>query len=108
MNRTKDERVEIVIDPGNYEEMLVIDMPAVSLVNAAGSDSSLEITNKGVDIGENVVRVTSYYGHGYNYYSMNSGCKYDEELLAVNKENGSYTKRILVRVLQTVLTGIQQ
>jgi pectin methylesterase-like acyl-CoA thioesterase len=93
MNRTKDERVEIVIDPGNYEEMLVIDMPAVSLVNAAGSDSSLEITNKGVDIGENVVRVTSYYGHGYNYYSMNSGCKYDEELLAVNKENGSYTKK---------------
>ena len=70
MNRTKDERVEIVIDPGNYEEMLVIDMPAVSLVNAAGSDSSLEITNKGVDIGENVVRVTSYYGHGYNYYKI--------------------------------------
>ena len=83
-------------------------MPAVSLVNAAGSDSSLEITNKGVDIGENVVRVTSYYGHGYNYYSMNSGCKYDEELLAVNKENGSYTKKNPVRVLQTVLTGIQQ
>ena len=29
MQRTKDQRVEIVIDPGNYEEMLVIDVPNV-------------------------------------------------------------------------------
>ena len=91
MNRPNKERVEMVVDPGNYEEMLVVDVDNVSIVNAAGSDSSLEIKNKGVDIGENVVRITSYYGHGYSYYSMNSSCKYDEEVLAVNKENGSYT-----------------
>ena len=93
MQRTKDQRVEIVIDPGNYEEMLVIDVPNVSLVNAAGSESSLEIKNKGVDIGENVVRITSYYGHGYNYYSMGNDCKYDADLLAANKENGYLTKK---------------
>lgn len=93
MDRTDEQRVEIVIDPGNYEEMLVVDVPNVSLVNAAGSDSSLEIKNKGVDIGENVVRITSYYGHGYSYYSMGTDCKYDEEVLAANKENGYLTKK---------------
>lgn len=92
MSREEGQRVEIVVDPGNYEEMLVIDIPDISIVNAAGSDSSLEIKNSGVDIGENVVRITSYYGHGYNYYSMGADCKYDEELLAVNKENGYLSK----------------
>lgn len=86
---TENKRVTIVIDPGNYEEMLVIDVPNVTLANAAGKNSSLEITNKGVDIGKNVVRITSYYGHGYNYYSMGTDCKYDADLLAVNKANGS-------------------
>ena len=88
MSRPNNERVEIVIDPGNYEEMLTINLANVSLVNAAGENSSLELTNKGVDITENAVRITSYYGHGYDYYSMGSDCKYDEELLAANKENG--------------------
>lgn len=89
MDRGEDnKRVTIVIDPGNYEEMLVINVPNVSLVNAAGTNSSLELTNKGVDIGENVVRITSYYGHGYDYYSMGADCKYDADLLAVNKANG--------------------
>lgn len=86
---SSNKRVTISIDPGNYEEMLVIDVPNVSLVNSAGKNSSLEITNKGVDIGKNVVRITSYYGHGYSYYSMGTDCKYDAELLAVNKANGS-------------------
>ncbi len=92
MNRPNNERVEIVIDPGNYEEMLVINTPNVSLKNAAGKNSSLSIIHKGVDIGKNVVRITSYYGHGYNYYSMNAGCKWDAEVLAANKENGSISK----------------
>ncbi len=92
MVRPNNERVEIVIDPGNYEEMLVINAPNVTLKNAAGKNSSLSITNKGVDIGKNVVRITSYYGHGYNYYSMNAGCKWDAEVLAANKENGSISK----------------
>jgi exo-poly-alpha-galacturonosidase len=88
MVRTDDERVEIMIDPGNYEEMLTIDVPNVTLENAAGSASSLEVTNSGVDIADNAVRITSYYGHGYSYYSMNSSSKYDAATLAANKENG--------------------
>lgn len=87
MNRADGQRVIIEIQPGNYEEMLVIDVPNVSLVNA-NSNPSIKPVNKGVDIEASSVRVTSYYGHGYTYYSMNNNCKYDEELLAVNKENG--------------------
>ena len=88
MSRPNNERVEIVIDPGNYEEMLVVNVPNVSLVNAAGKDSSLEIKDKGVNIGENVVRITSYYGHGYNYYSMGADCKWNADVLAANQSNG--------------------
>ena len=88
MSRPNKERVEIVIDPGNYEEMLTINLDNVSLVNAAGDKASIELTNKGADITENAVRITSYYGHGYDYYSMGADCKYNEELLAANKENG--------------------
>ncbi|MBP3595726.1 MAG: LysM peptidoglycan-binding domain-containing protein [Lachnospiraceae bacterium] len=91
MERTEDQRVTIEIDPGNYEEMLVIDMPNITLKNAAGEKASLAVTNKGVDIDENAVRITSYYGHGYSYYSMGPDCKYDAELLEVNKANGSYS-----------------
>jgi len=91
MDRPNNERVTIEIDPGNYEEMLVIDVPNVTLKNAAGAKASLAVTNKGVDIDKNAVRITSYYGHGYSYYSMGSDCKYDAELLAVNKSNGSYS-----------------
>lgn len=87
MDRTEGQRVTIAIDPGNYEEMLVVDVPNVTLKNASDKPS-LELCNKGVDITPNAVRITHYYGCGYNYYSMNDQCKYDPELLAVNKENG--------------------
>ena len=87
MTRENGERVVISIEPGNYEEMLVIDVENVTLKNASETPS-IELTNKGVDIAESAVRITSYYGHGYTYYSMGSDCKYDEDLLAVNKENG--------------------
>ena len=87
MTRANGERVVISIEPGNYEEMLVIDVENVTLKNASETPS-IELTNKGVDIAEGAVRITSYYGHGYTYYSMGSDCKYDEELLAANKENG--------------------
>ncbi|MBQ6787219.1 MAG: hypothetical protein IJO85_05815 [Lachnospiraceae bacterium] len=87
MERSEEERVVIAIEPGNYEEMLVIDVENITLKNAS-ANPSIELTNKGVDIAEGAVRITSYYGHGYTYYSMGSDCKYDEELLAVNKENG--------------------
>jgi len=91
MARPNNERVEVVINPGDYEEMLTINIPNVSLVNAAGANSSIGVVNKGVDIADNAVRITSYYGHGYNYYSMSSGCKYDSDTLAVNEENGYLT-----------------
>jgi len=88
MKRTDEQRVTIMIDPGNYEEMLVIDEDNITLTNANGVDSSIELINKGVDIAEGAVRITSYYGHGVSYYSMGSDCKYDADLLAANKENG--------------------
>lgn len=88
MERSEEQRVTVMIDPGNYEEMLVIDLPNITLKNAAGDKASLEVTNKGVDIAENAVRITSYYGHGYSYYSMGTDCKYDAELLEINKSNG--------------------
>ena len=87
MTRENNERVVISIEPGNYEEMLVIDVENVTLKNASDAPS-IELTNKGVDIVEGAVRITSYYGHGYTYYSMGSDCKYNEELLAANKANG--------------------
>ena len=87
MSRGEEQRVIIEIQPGDYEEMLVVDVANVTLVNAS-KNPSIETKNKGVDIDDNAVRITSYYGHGYTYYSMGSDCKYDEELLAVNKENG--------------------
>ena len=87
MTRDNGERVVIAIEPGNYEEMLVIDVENVTLKNVSATPS-IELANKGVDIDENAVRITSYYGHGYTYYSMGSDCKYDEELLKANKANG--------------------
>ena len=87
MDRTADERVTIEILPGDYEEMLVIDVPNITLKNAS-KNPSIETKNQGVDIDTNAVRITSYYGHGYTYYSMGNDCKYSDEILAVNKANG--------------------
>lgn len=87
MNRGADQKAIISIKPGNYEEMLVIDTPNVVLKNASAAPS-INTKNKGVDIDANAVRITSYYGHGYTYFSMNNQHKYDADLLAVNKENG--------------------
>lgn len=87
MNRPNNERVTIEIQPGNYEEMLVVDVPNVTLKNAS-SNPSIKLINKGVDIEPEAVRITSYYGHGYSYYSMGTDGKYDETALEVNKANG--------------------
>lgn len=88
MTRSADQNVTILIDPGNYEEMLVIDTPNITLKNASAAPS-IELKDRGVNIDSNAVRITSYYGHGYSYYSMGTDCKYDANLLAVNKLNGS-------------------
>ena len=87
MTRPNNERVKIMIEPRNYEEMLVVDIPNVSLINAAVKPS-IALKNKGVDIDESAVRITSYYGHGYSYYSMAGNQQWNEETLKVNKENG--------------------
>ena len=91
MDRTDDDgniqRVTIEIQPGNYEEMLVVKEPNVTLKNANANPSITPI-NKGVDIADSSVRITSYYGHGYAYYSMGADCKWNADILAVNKANG--------------------
>jgi len=90
MVRPAKQRVKIVVDPGNYEEMLMIDIDSVSIVNASATPS-IALANKGVDIDANAVRITSYYGHGYNYYSMGTDQKWSADALRVNKENGYTT-----------------
>ena len=87
MVRPSKQRVKIVVDPGNYEEMLVIDVDSISIVNASATPS-IALANKGVDIDANAVRITSYYGHGYNYFSMGTDQKWSADALRINKENG--------------------
>jgi exo-poly-alpha-galacturonosidase len=92
MSTRNSQRVTVSIDPGNYEEMLDITQSNVTLKNAA-TTPSINLLNKGVDIDAGAVRITSYYGVGYNYYSMKNNQKWDADVLRVNKENGyqSYT-----------------
>jgi pectin methylesterase-like acyl-CoA thioesterase len=72
--------------------MLVVDVANVSLINAA-VNPSIALLNKGVDIDVNAVRITAYYGHGYDYYSMAPNQKWSADALRVNKENG-YTNYV--------------
>lgn len=84
--RTAEQRVTIAIDPGNYEEMLHITSHYVTLENASATPS-IALKDKGVGIDDNAVRITSYYGHGYEYASMDEGGWYDERTRDVNKAN---------------------
>lgn len=88
MDRPNEERVTVLIDPGNYEEMAVINENNITLKNAA-SIPSIELTNQGVDVSPNAVRITSYYGYGYNYFSQGADNKWHKEVLEVNKANGT-------------------
>ncbi len=90
MVRTESQRVTVVIDPGNYEEMIVVNSVNVTFKNAS-STPSIALKNKGVDIDANAVRITSYYGYGYSYYSQGNNNKWNAEVLATNKANNSYT-----------------
>lgn len=87
MERPNNERVTIEIRPGNYEEMVVVDEQNVTIVNKA-QRPSIALNKKGVGIDKNAVRITSYYGHGCNYYSMGSDTKHCQKELEVNKQNG--------------------
>ncbi len=90
MTRPNNQRVTLLIDSGNYEEMLVVNVPNITLKNA-DSYANTTTTNAGVNIAPGAVRITSYYGHGYHYYSMNTKQKWDQEVLRVSLENGNYT-----------------
>ncbi|MBQ6890618.1 MAG: hypothetical protein IJN53_06370, partial [Oscillospiraceae bacterium] len=88
MSRSSGQRAIIEIQPGNYEEMLYIDQDNITLRNAS-ANPSIALKNKGVDIDANAVRITGYYGHGYNYYSMDSNYRYSASVLSSNKSKGS-------------------
>ncbi|WP_242082403.1 pectinesterase family protein [Aestuariivivens sediminis] len=87
MDRPNNELVTVMIDPGNYEEMLVVESPNIYFKNA-GSFPSIGLLNKGVDIEEGAVRITSYYGQKYNFFSQGTDNKWSAEVLAVNSANG--------------------
>ena len=69
------ETTTIYIEPGDYEEELTIDVPGLRLINASETPS-IAVKNGGVDIDEHAVRLTWYYGHGYQYASMRGQFNY--------------------------------
>lgn len=71
----KGERTTILIDPGTYQEELTIDIPGLTLKNAS-KKPSIGLRNHGVDCDPNAVRLTWYYGHGYQYASMGERINY--------------------------------
>jgi exo-poly-alpha-galacturonosidase len=87
MTRVNNDRVTILIDPGNYEEMIVIKEPNITLKNASLNPNT-NLIDKGVNIAPGAVRITSYYGVGYNYYSMGTDQKWNQDVLNVNRQNG--------------------
>lgn len=73
--QTSGEACTILIEPGTYYEELTIDVPGLTLKNASKTPS-IEMKNGGVDIDEHAVRITWYYGHGYQYASMGDKFNY--------------------------------
>lgn len=73
--QAKGEKTTILIEPGTYQEELTIDIPGLTLKNAARKPS-IALKNGGVECDENAVRITWYYGHGYQYRSMGSRVNY--------------------------------
>lgn len=71
----RGERTTILIEPGTYQEELTIDVPGLTLKNASRRPS-IRLLNGGVDCDKNAVRITWYYGHGYQYRSMGNRINY--------------------------------
>ena len=71
----RGERTTVLIEPGTYREELTIDVPGLRLVNAA-KKPSIALHNGGVEADQNAVRLTWYYGHGYQYRSMGNRINY--------------------------------
>lgn len=92
MRRTADQHVTIAIDPGQYDEMLRIREPNISLVNSAALPS-VSISNGGLDIHPKAVRITGYYGDEYNYYSMTENFTHSARALRINMENKTLAAR---------------
>ena len=73
--KERGERTTIVIEPGTYCEELTIDVPGLSLKNASRKPS-IGLKNHGVEADPEAVRLTWYYGHGYQYKSMGNRVNY--------------------------------
>jgi len=71
----RGERTTILIAPGTYREELTIDVPGLTLKNAARKPS-IALRSHGVECDPNAVRITWYYGHGYQYRSMGNTVNY--------------------------------
>ena len=73
--KERGERTTIVIEPGTYCEELTIDVPGLHLKNASRKPS-IGLKNHGVEADPETVRLTWYYGHGYQYKSMGNRVNY--------------------------------
>ena len=71
----RGERTTILIEPGTYQEELTIDVPGLQLKNAS-HHPSIGLRDHGVHCDANAVRITWYYGHGYQYRSMGETVNY--------------------------------
>ncbi len=71
----KGEKTTILIEPGTYSEEITIDVPGLTIKNASRKPS-IGLQNGGVDCDPNAVRITWYYGHGYQYRSMGNRVNY--------------------------------
>ena len=71
----RGEHTTILIEPGTYREELTIDVPGLRLKNA-GRKPSIALKKNGVECDENAMRITWYYGHGYQYRSMGNRVNY--------------------------------
>ena len=69
------EATTILIEPGTYYEELTIDVPNLTLRNAA-KHPSIAMRNGGVHIADDAVRISWYCGHGYQYKSMGNRFNY--------------------------------
>ena len=73
--QARGERTTILIEPGTYREEITIDVPGLTIKNAS-QRPSIGLKNGGVDCDPNAVRLSWYYGHGYQYRSMGSRVNY--------------------------------
>lgn len=69
------ENTTIYIAPGTYYEELTIDVPGLRLINAARRPS-IALRDSGVGTDPSAVRISWYYGHGYQYRSMGDTFNY--------------------------------